>query len=383
MFKKCMKLFQNLKYKIFLSHQNAMKQKKTFLVKGFLALLWGISIFWQLLAFIRWKLVRRKFLKPYKSSSFVVGIGNIVAGGVGKTPLVIKLVHDLSVFKDQIGVISRGYGVKQKFIPNEINNKTNWKLIGDEPKCILRACQTALFVGKNRKKSAINAEKKGKKLLILDDGFQQKKLSCNLIIIVLNNCDLFGQNYFLPRGYLKDHPSKLAFANLIVINHCHTEKEYLIAKSKVREFSSAPIVGAKYISHEVVDISEKKIDLKNESVGVFCSIANPSTFIKQINNLNCKIVNCKFFGDHEEIKLKALIDFANKCIYKGAKYLICTEKDFVKINHFKTKLPIVILKIAVNICFERTNWDNLIEKIHVSMNNLPVIFKEKFNEKLV
>lgn len=371
-----MKIFQNAKHRLFLFHKKILEEKKIGLLGPIFIVLWIISVFWKTIASARWNFSKIKSFRPFKVKAIVVSVGNIVVGGTGKTPLVIKLIDELSDFQKKIGVISRGYGANQRTIPNEINANTHWKLIGDEPKCILNTFRdVALFIGKNRKKSAIKAIKKGKNLLILDDGMQQKKLHSNLKIIAVNATDLFGKGYFLPLGYLKDHPKRLSSADLIVINHCETKKEYDAAKSKIKKFSKAPIVGVRTVFSEAIDLNGKKISLKNQKVGAFCSIANPKSFIKLLNDLNCDIVNSKFFNDHEEILDKSMSSFENKCCQKGIKYLICTEKDIVKVNHLRTNLPIVVVKIELKICFEKGNWDNLIEKIHLSMNNLPVIFK--------
>jgi len=378
------KVFQNAKHKLFLLHRKVIENKKGVLASIFINFLWIASLVWKLISSVRWKLCKLKPFRPFIAKATVVSVGNIVAGGSGKTPLVIKLINEMSSSLDKIGILSRGYGASQRKIPKKISKDIDWKLIGDEPKCILNNFKHIdLYLGKDRKKSAMRAVSDNKKLLILDDGFQQKKIHCDIQIIMLNANDLFGRGFFLPRGYLKDHPKRLKHADFIVINHCETKQEFDVFKNKVRKFTTCPIVGANFLFKTAEDINKKNISLKGEKIGIFCSIANPNHFVKTLKDLDCKIVCSKFFNDHEDISSKAIFSLEKECLAKGIKYLVCTEKDFVKVNFLKTKIPIIVIKIEINICFERELWDNLIEKIHFCMNNSRVTPTGIFNEKLV
>jgi len=378
------KVFQNAKHKLFLFHKKIVESENGRVTSIFLSFLLLVSFFWKVIAAIRWQLFNLKPFRPFVAKAMVVSVGNIVAGGSGKTPLVIKLINELHSNLDEIGVLSRGYGANQRNIPQKISKDVDWKLIGDEPKCILNNFNRIdLYIGKDRRKNALRAISDGKKLLILDDGLQQKKLHCDIQIIMLNANDLFGGGFFLPRGFLKDHPKRLDQADLIVINHCSTKKDFEELKIKVNDYARCPIVGANFLFKRAEDINKKKFLLDGQRIGVFCSIANPNHFAKSLKDLNYNVVLSKFFNDHEAISPKSIFAFEKECSERGVKYLVCTEKDFVKVGYLKTKIPIVVVKIEINICFEKQLWDNLVEKIHFCVNNSRVTPTEIFNEKLV
>jgi len=379
------KIFQNAKHRLFLFHRKVVDNEKQKSYSVLLNFLLCLSLFWKVVASIRWQLYKLRPFRPFVAKAIVISVGNIVAGGSGKTPMVMKLIDELHLSLNKIGVLSRGYGARKRKIPQKISKDVKWELIGDEPKCILNNFnQIDLYIGKDRKKNALRAISDSKNILILDDGFQQKKLHCNIQIVMLNSNDLFGRGFFLPRGFLKDHPKRLKHADLIVINHCKTKKEFEKLKDKVKKFTNSPIVGSNFLFKKAEDSNKRNVVLKNQRVGVFCSIANPNQFVKSLNDLDCEIVYSKFFNDHETISHKSILDLEKECTVRSAKYLICTEKDFVKVNYIKTKLPIIVVKIELNICFERYIWDNLIEKIHSCMNNSRVVTPTGiFNEKLV
>ncbi len=378
------KVFQNAKHRLFLFHRKILDGEKRKSCSIFLNFLLCLSLFWKVVSSIRWQLCKLRLFKPFAAKATVISVGNIVAGGSGKTPLVMKLIDELHLSQNKIGVLSRGYGANQRKIPRKISKDVSWELIGDEPKCILNNFNhIGLYIGKNRKKSALKAISNNKKLLILDDGFQQKKLHCDIQIVMLNANDLFGRGFFLPRGFLKDHPKRLKYADLIIINHCRTKNDFEKLKGKVEKFTSSPIVGANFLFKKAENSNKKNVLLKGQKVGVFCSIANPKQFFKSLNELGSEIVCSKIFNDHEAISQDSIFDLDKECFTRGAKYLVCTEKDFVKVNYVKTKLPIIVVKIELNICFEKCIWDNLIDKIHSCMNNSRVTSTGIFNEKLV
>ncbi|MDN3507387.1 MAG: tetraacyldisaccharide 4'-kinase, partial [Simkaniaceae bacterium] len=162
----------------------------------------------------------------------VISIGNIVAGGTGKTPLIEFLGKEI----ESVSVVSRGYRSKHEKGNAKVDPKGSATEFGDEP--LMLAQKFPVYIGKNRFFSAKRAEKEGAKAILLDDGMQQTYLQADLQIGVVRGSDPFGRGHFLPRGYLRDAPDKLAKLDLVVING-DTDLP------AIRKYTQAPLVTVK------------------------------------------------------------------------------------------------------------------------------------------
>ncbi len=354
-----------MKNKIFIKIENLIrKDEKSF----FLSFLYFFSLLFKSIVNFRNFLYEKKIISQTKVKPFVVSIGNILAGGTGKTPTTILLAQAFSNAK--IGILTRGY--KSKFENNNKiifpKDKYAWELIGDEPSLMRQKVRKAyLFIGKNRSISAKKAEKEKLDLLILDDGFQYRKLHRDIEVIVLNSNNIFGNNHFLPRGLLRDNPKRLKEADLIIVNNADIKTDY---KKILKNYSNAPIVCIKPTISKVFDINNKEINDIGSSISLFCSIGDPFSFYDMMINNKFKIIDKLFFSDHYPFSLNDLISFSEKSIKNGANRIVCTYKDFVKIdkNLFRD-IPIACVDINSNIISGKKHWDNLVEIICQNIYN--------------
>ncbi len=270
-----------------------------------------LSWIYAALVFLRNLLYDWKLLPITKVSATVVSVGNIVAGGTGKTPFVQMLAKAFP--SRRVAILSRGYG-----------------LIADE--AMLLAKDFPVFVGKNRAKLAKKIEKEFD-LIILDDGFQHRKLFRDFDIVLTRT----KKERYLPFGFLRDSPRRLAKAIVF-------QEEELELKIK-----------------RILDLEGKEIpSIEGKEVILFCAIANPHRFRKTLEQLGAKIVHQKIFADHAKIDLSHLP--------KGP-LLVCTEKDAVKLQ--KTELPIVYLQMQMQIRQNLKKWEKLVEKIDQKIDNRP------------
>jgi tetraacyldisaccharide 4'-kinase len=277
----------------------------------------------------------------------VVSIGNIVAGGTGKTPFVRFLAQELSK-TFQVAILSRGYrsAVEKTGETLQVAPTTKVSQCGDEPYWL--ACslpQVQVWVGKNRLKSAQRAQKNGADVLLMDDGMQHRQLKRDFEIILVNGEDPFGKGFFLPRGLLRDSPHRLAHADCIIAINPSSQIE-----EQLRPFTQAPLIFARTLS----DLS-----LIGKKVAVFCAIGHPERFLKSVREAGGEIVASFFKPDHEPFHAEELRGFAGK---SGADALICTEKDHVKLaSDFKCQLPIISLPSRLEI--SGAAWEQLLNKI--------------------
>ena len=329
----------------------------------------------------------KKWFKTTKTTLPVVSIGNIVAGGAGKTPVTLKLAKAL-LKKKKIGIISRGYKSQaEKWKAPKV--LMDWKasdIWGDEPCLLARNLpQAVVIVGKDRVKAAKLAESKGLELLLLDDGFQHRWLERDYDVVVLNYNDLFGLNAHLPYGLLRESPKGLKRADLVIVNHVKEdleEEEQEELKDRIKKYTQALIILADYRAAKVVTISYgnevsdkvKEVDkvvskslgyLKSKKLGMFSGIAHPESFKESLQELGGEVVSEEVYEDHSALSFALIEAFAKKSERLGAKFLICTEKDYVKVKkEWKFSLPLHYLKMDLKILEKDEKvWDDFVQKI--------------------
>lgn len=354
-----------LKNKLFLYTKDVIdgKKKNFFLSK----ILDFLAIFFRFGSFFRNHLYNLNILKSKKVKCKVISIGNIVAGGVGKTPFTIFLAKML-MDKYRLAIISRGYKSKAESSSLVISKDSKFLAseVGDETLLMKNHLNACFFVGKNKLKSAKKAALMGFDIAIVDDGFQYRKLKKDLEIVIINAFDPFGRNSFLPKGYLRESPDNLKRADFIVINNADSKISSL--ENEIKKYSRAPVIYSSLFPNKFLDLSKKEIKMnKNEHIAAFSAIANPSIFFKTLKDMGFQIVNSLYLLDHEKISRKKLRVFIEESILKGAKFILTTEKDAMKLNpNMKIDLQIIYLEIDLKITHNYHHLGALVEKIYLN-----------------
>jgi tetraacyldisaccharide 4'-kinase len=286
-----------------------MRLFEAFIQSKYAKVLAPAGLVWRFISSIRHALYDCGILTIHKVPIAVVSIGNIAAGGRGKTPLVILLGKVFATHK--VAILSRGYGG------------------GDEAKVIRRHLSDALiYEHPNRVESARKAVADGAQLILLDDGFQHRRLHRDFDVVLVQPKDLQGR--CIPAGELRDPLSRL-------------EKAIVLGSLEKTATCSVPLEGV--------------------PVSIFCGIGSPERFKKTVVELGALIVSELYLGDHEPIGGTRLKAFYEQSIRLGAKYLLCTEKDEVKLP--QTNYPIHSVRIETKV----DGIENLIEKIKERLNN--------------
>jgi len=264
----------------------------------------------------------------------VVSVGNIVAGGTGKTPLVHLIARTLAPHVP-LAILTRGYRG------------------GDEARLLARRLPTVpIYVGKRRIDSARRAAAEGAKLLLLDDGFQHRKLARDIDCLLLHADDLKRENYYLPRGSLRDSPERIAQATQIFI--------YPSEPQLLERFPNAIGLGLK-----VKGFFAKKVAL-------FAGIARPARFVRTVREQGMEVVAQCPLADHEPIGEERLARFAKEARKAGAEALLCTEKDWVKLALDRNRgfaLPVHYLEMELEVVAGQAHWDSFIEQIRKKVDN--------------
>ena len=285
--------------------------------------------------------------KTYDVGLPVVSVGNIIAGGTGKTPFVKFLAEELSK-KYRIAIVSRGYcsQIERTGEVIQVTPDMDAAFCGDEPYWLARALpQVQVWVGKPRLMAAQRAKEKGAELILMDDGMQHRKLKRDVEIVLVDGEDPVGTGFFLPRGLLRDSPARLRGADCIVVIKPAVET----IEQQLRQFTEAPILFAERIS---------TLDLHGKKAAVFCAIGKPQKFLKAVQEAGGDVVASFFKPDHDSFYPAELQTFAEESL---ADVLVCTEKDQVKLPaEFKCSLPIVVLTSHLKIVGSETDWQGLL-----------------------
>lgn len=284
----------------------------------------------------------------------VISVGNIVAGGSGKTPFVAYLAKALA--QKKVAIATRGYRRKNRKTV-VVKEKTTAAEAGDEPLMLARQLTEAtVIVDRAREFSGFLAkEMYGAEILILDDGMQYRPLEKDLEIVVMHADDLFGKDHFLPRGYLRDSPKRLKTAHLIIVNGIQNREQYEIIDERLSHLSSAPVVAMNQSVINSVEVASKKI-------ATFCAVAHPKRFYDTLKNLGCDIIDKEEKPDHIAFTKEEIVRLCNRA--SSAQVIVCTEKDFVKLpTDLSLSIPLIPLRIEVEPFFGQEHLETILQRL--------------------
>jgi tetraacyldisaccharide 4'-kinase len=249
----------------------------------------------------------------------VVSIGNIAAGGSGKTPFVMALGEVLKRRGVSFDVLSRGYGRKTKGVAL-VNPDGSARDFGDEPLLIARKLEVSVVVGEDRYSAGRFAEENfGPRLHLLDDGFQHRGLARDFDIVLVNAGDAVSS--LLPRGRLREPLSALARADAVVLTNDVTADGLPIVHQKLWRVQR--------------DIIAPEVD---DPCLAFCGIARPAAFFAQLRAAGVNVTATRTFRDHHAYSksdIRTLLKVRDKA---GATCFVTTEKDAINLEPFLPEL---------------------------------------------
>ncbi len=284
--------------------------------------------------------------RSYKAKVPVISVGNITAGGTGKTPFVIYLGRLLQSHGKRIAVVSRGYGRVSRGL---LRVSDGQKILvspqqgGDEPWLIARRLPDAVVVVAEKRREAIQAVEKNADVIILDDGFQHRAAARDLDIVLISRRQPWRGNFILPVGTLREPKYRLKRADLIVETHSD--------QGRPRVYSSAgQTVPSRFETSHLLDISfghhEPDI-LRDASVFIFAAIAQPASFAEAVSRHGAKVAGLRFFRDHAAYTVDAIEHVLRAAEKARCRMLVCTEKDLVKLAADDTIVSLIKATIPV------------------------------------
>lgn len=304
-----------------------MKTPKWFLKKKIVSfILWPVSMFYLLGSSIVFFMRKQH---EYVSRRPVICFGNILAGGVGKTPV----VRSVAKFFDA-PVVMRGYK-KSKETSN----------IGDEAQ-MLSNDGILVHVGDRKSNLILLNKQKSDTPIIMDDGFQNSSIKKDISVLVFDESIGFGNGFLLPAGPLRERKSAISRADAII----------LIKRKNVKSGFSLPTNIPVFIAQN----SENCPYSSKEKVIVFAGIGYPDKFF---DNVPCKIVGKVYFPDHYQYNDDDIKKLIKKAERKNAK-LLTTEKDWVRIPEWaRQDILYSVLDTKIDDDFYKWLKDKLKEKV--------------------
>ncbi|MFB0555017.1 MAG: tetraacyldisaccharide 4'-kinase [Phycisphaerae bacterium] len=338
------------------------------------------------------------WLKAHRADAVVISIGNITVGGTGKTPLVIWLCKQIisdskfQISNSQCGILTRGYKAAKdsRHKTQDSRRKTQearlkrqdtrgkTQVYRDEPAILAENCpEVKVIVNPDRVAGAAEAINKfGAKVLIMDDGFQHRRLVRDLDIITIDGTQPFGYGKMLPAGLLREPIASLKRADAVVITRCDqvTKAELSEIEKKLSIINPDMIIARSIHTPAYVKTTDNKeisLDyLKGKKIFAFCGIGNPDAFLNTIKTTGCELVGSKFYNDHHHYTNDCLADIYEQAGVLKADLILTTQKDWTKIisdfrfqiSDFESSRPFAYIGIEIKFLAGEDKLRDLIEK---------------------
>ena len=302
----------------------------------------------------------------------VISIGNLTVGGTGKTPMTLFLARHLQEMGFQPAVISRGYkGSAEKngmVVSDGLTILAGPEAAGDEPFMMAQNLSgIPVLVGADRYAAGMEAVQKfSPDVIVLDDGFQHRRLHRDLDIVLVDHNAFFGNGSLLPRGILREPVAGISRADLFVITRCPEVRagcgdalKQMVGKTPVFCASHAPYMAGIYNGEAgaakngwLPEPSENLDFLTDKKVFVFSGISGNAAFVATVAAFAGQVTGSMGFTDHHHYTASDFQQIIGRAQASGAAYLVTTEKDFVKIAG-KMKSPLDIVVIGIRMAFDR------------------------------
>ena len=298
-------------------------------------------------------LYKMKILRVLILKTPVLIVGNLTVGGTGKTPFCIWLSNYLEKLQIKVGIVASGYKSNGSS-PKVVDKSSSPLEVGDEAIELASMTNAIVVSSDNRAKSSLFLENNfDLDLIIHDDGLQNKKISRDVEILLINDNLKYGNGFLLPAGPLRELPDKrIQNSNLIVHSKCRQHQYNIYNSKNIPAF----MVENKFVINSISKES-RQID-SFERIHLVCGISSTKIIEENIRTLNVEYILHKY-SDHYSFK-------GNEILFDDNLPVFVTMKDYVKLEPYKTNnLWIIKNNLIINQSIE-----NAIKKITTDIKKL-------------
>ncbi len=297
-----------------------------------------LALGYTLITNIRNNLYDKKLIRAYNSKSFLISVGNITTGGVGKTPFTLEIAKYFLSLNKSVAILSRGYkaGLSNK-VPRLISDGSgalySAKEAGDEPVWLSNNCKGAYVVTcSNRiKAEKFIKEKYNPDIIILDDGFQYRKLKRDIDIVLIDAKNKFGNNFLLPAGPLRENINNINRAHKVVVVNKNIDSKNAL---KYCDYLKNMFRKDTYLCNIIPDcayniLTEENLE-KEVRIMAFSAIGQPQGFYDFLKN-DYNLIAVLEFEDHHNYDIDDISKIIHYAQEENIDSIVTTEKDAVKI----------------------------------------------------
>jgi len=269
----------------------------------------------------------RGWSKSHRADVPVISVGNLTLGGTGKTPCVETIARFYRELDLMVVILSRGYGSQGGRNDEALVLEAN---LPDVPH----------LQGQDRVALAHTAvEELEAEVLILDDGFQHRRLARQLDIVLIDVTQPWKHARLFPRGLLRESRRSLQRATLVMLTRCDrlegVGREQFVAEVR-QYYPTGPIVQTTHEPLELVGVGERTELLESlqcRRVVAFCGIGNPEAFRRTLTNLGVDLIDFRTYPDHHPYGRDDVMDLQSWASKQADEvWVLTTQKDFVKIG---------------------------------------------------
>ncbi len=280
----------------------------------------------------------------------MISVGNLTLGGTGKTPMVAWLAKWCLRQSLKPVIVSRGYGAgAQSSDTNDEAKELGWQLP-----------QVAHVQNPDRVSAARQAiDEHQADVILLDDGFQHRRLHRDLNIVLIDATQPFGYDHVFPRGTLREPIDALQRADIVVFTRCDSIREEELAAIRNRASSFCSRAMWLNSGHRATKLlssrGEQSLDyLQGQRIAAFSGIGRPAAFQETLLQCDYHVVAYRAFNDHHAYTASDLESIHQAAKAAGAQAVVCTQKDHVKIaNDTLGSLP--LLSLAIELVLEQSD----------------------------
>lgn len=302
------------------------------------------SLMYSIAIQIRYALYDAGMFGKYRPRAKVISVGNITAGGTGKTPVCRMLAEKLAGAGLKVLILSRGYG------------KTS---VGSDDEAYDALPPNVVRIADPKRDSALRKFERSNHVdvIILDDGFQHVSIERDLDIVLVDCIEPFSNGHLLPLGLLRERLNSLKRADIVILTRANQVSETRVraARQKVALFVpeervlTATITPEAFVSAPAGAVHELSLTA-GKNVLAFCGIGNPESFRRSLEEAGAKVVKFVAFPDHHRFTDNEMTNISALASEFLCEFTVTTEKDFRRVPAEHISKNLLMLRCSLKIC---------------------------------